>query len=137
MRGRSHLIHVQALNLKVFSLNGPSEPIQSLSCNVLESCVCLSVPSRKTNFTPVVGSLLRLEVFSGSVPAPLGSGGEPNSLLEWLSLCYEEPTSLREVLYLVLPLRGWGRGKRVWRGRFLATQLPVFPGVFTPVSWPW
>ena len=65
-------------------------------------------------------------VFSGSLPAPLGLGGELNSLIELLSLCCEEPTSPREVLdslgflSLVLPLGGWGEGVLVWRGRSLS-----------------
>ena len=55
-------------------------------------------------------------VFSCSLPAPLGSGGELNSLLELPCLCCEEPTSPREVLNspgilsLVLSLGVWGEG---------------------------
>ena len=82
-------------------------------------------------------------VFFSSLPAPLGSGGEPYSLLELLSLCCEEPTSLQKdlnspgILCLVLPLGGCGKGVLVWRGRFLAAQWLVSPGVFSETPWPW
>ena len=81
--------------------------------------------------------------FSMSLPAPLGSGGELNSLLELLSSCSEEPTSLREVLdslgilSLVLPLGGWSACVLVWRGHSLAAQWPVSPGVFLATPCPW
>ena len=89
-------------------------------------------------FTPAVPG-----VFSGSLPAPLGLGGELDSLLELFSLCCEEPASQREVLdsfwilSLVLPLGDWGAGVLVGQGRSLATQWPVSPGVFSVTLWPW
>ena len=45
------------LLLYYFSLHQPSEPIQSLSCNVRELCVCVSLLLRKTLF-PVDWRLL-------------------------------------------------------------------------------
>ena len=74
-------------------------------------------------------------VFSGSLPAPLGLGGELNSLLELLGSCREEPASPLEVLdslgilSLVLPLGGQGVGVLVGRGRSSAVQWPVSPRV--------
>ena len=72
-------------------------------------------------------------VFSWSHPAHLGFIGELNSLLELLSLCCEEPTSLLEVvdsigiLSLVLPLGCQGGGMLVGRGRSSAAQRLVSP----------
>ena len=74
-------------------------------------------------------------VFFGSLPAPLGLGGELNSLLELLRLCREEPTSPLEVLNtlgvpsLVLPLGGQGGGVLGGRGRSSAAQWLVSPCV--------
>ena len=70
-------------------------------------------------------------VFSGSIPAPLGLGGELNMLLELFSLCCEEPTSPREVLDLLeilslaLPLGGHSGGMLVGRGCSFAAQWTV------------
>ena len=74
-------------------------------------------------------------VFSRSLQAPLGSGGELNSLLELLSSCREEPTSPLEVLdslgilSLLLPLGGQGGDVLVGRGRSSAVQWPISPRV--------
>ena len=100
--------------------------------------VCLSLASGLSDspdgFPPAVPG-----VFSGSLPAPLGLGGELNSLLELLSSCCEEPTSPREVLdslgilSLVLPPVSQGGGVLGGRGRSSAAQWLVSSWVL--VGW--